>query len=369
MAAEDEAFLNAILETPEDDLPRLAYADYLDECGDAARAEFIRVQIVLAGGADNSALDARQNELQRDHPEWRLPIRGIQRFHRGFVEAMATTADWLISSELPILLSAPVRELRIINADNFIGELVKVPGLDRIETLDLRNNSFGTRHRLNRFLDEAPLTRLNRLLLMNNQLWSDDVQVLVRSERAIQLRSLELSGNAIGDNGAAALARAENLGKLRSLILRSDDLDWRDRITGVGAEALAQSTALVELRTLELGGHLIGESGVAALARGPGMPNLSRIDVSHNRLGLGEDTDFDELMAAPPRPNLRYWNLAGSHITRSASIGFCQWPALATLREVDLQECSWEENAREWMLANAPPGKFRLDTPVLGDSA
>ncbi len=43
-----EAFLEAIIGRPDDDGPRLAYADWLDERGDAARAEFIRVQIALA---------------------------------------------------------------------------------------------------------------------------------------------------------------------------------------------------------------------------------------------------------------------------------------------------------------------------------
>ena len=44
----DDAFLQAILESPDDDTPRLAYADWLDEHGDPDRAEFLRVQGLLA---------------------------------------------------------------------------------------------------------------------------------------------------------------------------------------------------------------------------------------------------------------------------------------------------------------------------------
>ena len=43
----DAAFLRAIAETPDDDLTRLAYADWLEENGEGdqfARAELIRVQ-------------------------------------------------------------------------------------------------------------------------------------------------------------------------------------------------------------------------------------------------------------------------------------------------------------------------------------
>ena len=39
-----EALWRAILDDREDDLPRLAYADLLEEDGDEARARFIRLQ-------------------------------------------------------------------------------------------------------------------------------------------------------------------------------------------------------------------------------------------------------------------------------------------------------------------------------------
>lgn len=45
---EREAFLAAILAAPADDLPRLVFADWLDENGEPERGEFIRVQCELA---------------------------------------------------------------------------------------------------------------------------------------------------------------------------------------------------------------------------------------------------------------------------------------------------------------------------------
>jgi len=45
---EASAFLKAILATPDDDLPRLVYADWLDEHSHPERAEFIRVQCELS---------------------------------------------------------------------------------------------------------------------------------------------------------------------------------------------------------------------------------------------------------------------------------------------------------------------------------
>src|SRR5437016_1638002 len=70
------ALLRAIRETPEDDLPRLAYADWLEESGDGdgksgPRAEFIRVQVELARTALDSPhfpdLRRREAELLEDH--------------------------------------------------------------------------------------------------------------------------------------------------------------------------------------------------------------------------------------------------------------------------------------------------------------
>jgi uncharacterized protein (TIGR02996 family) len=52
--AQHEAFLRAIFDAPGDDTPRLLYADFLDENGDPARAELIRVQCELARIPDGS---------------------------------------------------------------------------------------------------------------------------------------------------------------------------------------------------------------------------------------------------------------------------------------------------------------------------
>src|SRR4051794_12165161 len=71
-----EAFLRDIIEHPDDDAPRLRFADWLQDHGDPARAEFIRVQCELArvpgpyGGTPGSRreqLRDRENELLGRH--------------------------------------------------------------------------------------------------------------------------------------------------------------------------------------------------------------------------------------------------------------------------------------------------------------
>jgi uncharacterized protein (TIGR02996 family) len=46
--SDEEALLRAIWAEPDDDAPRLVYAEWLEENGQSERAEFIRVQCVLA---------------------------------------------------------------------------------------------------------------------------------------------------------------------------------------------------------------------------------------------------------------------------------------------------------------------------------
>ena len=57
----ENAFLQAVLADPEDDAPRLIYADWLDEQGEGERAEFIRVQCALARMDED---DERRPELE-----------------------------------------------------------------------------------------------------------------------------------------------------------------------------------------------------------------------------------------------------------------------------------------------------------------
>jgi uncharacterized protein (TIGR02996 family) len=76
MSTED-AFVQAILDDPEDDTPRLVFSDWLEEHGRASHAELIRVQCELASlpkrsrepkmKARREELAAREKELLR-HP-------------------------------------------------------------------------------------------------------------------------------------------------------------------------------------------------------------------------------------------------------------------------------------------------------------
>jgi uncharacterized protein (TIGR02996 family) len=92
------ALLAAIRAAPEDDAPRLIYADWLDEHGQPERAEFIRVQCELAR---HESADLRQREAQllahyHDAFAGPLAMPGYRfRFQRGIITGFGHTGVFL----------------------------------------------------------------------------------------------------------------------------------------------------------------------------------------------------------------------------------------------------------------------------------
>src|SRR5436190_668469 len=101
----EAALSKAILDDPEDDLPRLAYADWLEERGggggggaDGPRAELIRAQCAAArlpqGDPERNALERRAAELWGRHcEEWfgpRVARLGPGWCERGFLSGLTT---------------------------------------------------------------------------------------------------------------------------------------------------------------------------------------------------------------------------------------------------------------------------------------
>ena len=112
MSDEYRALLQAVLDAPGDDLPRLVYADWLDEHGESERAEFIRVQCEMpqvnnpSTGTEWRELESRSGMiLALNWQQWvpgyaswipaAAPFHHHATFSRGFVsEVRCTLAAW-----------------------------------------------------------------------------------------------------------------------------------------------------------------------------------------------------------------------------------------------------------------------------------
>src|SRR5262245_51105112 len=120
---QDDAFLQAILEQPDDDTVRLIYADWLEEQGNP-RGEFIRVQCALArlptDDPRRAELEAREATLLAAHRDaWLAPVREIGtewEFRRGFVEQLTISAPSVLANAEALFALAPVRHMRVTHA-------------------------------------------------------------------------------------------------------------------------------------------------------------------------------------------------------------------------------------------------------------
>ena len=98
----EAALLRAIRDMPDEDTPRLMYADYLDEDGYSARAEFIRVQVERSQLPERDPrrvpLEDRAHDLLAEHERAWLGVApddvdGLTEweFDRGFVHEVAAS--------------------------------------------------------------------------------------------------------------------------------------------------------------------------------------------------------------------------------------------------------------------------------------
>src|SRR5262245_60936762 len=110
------AFLAAIRDEPDSDVPRLVCADWLEDQGDSDRAEFIRLQLELTRGVKE-----RSRAVELLHRLRTLIVQHRQRwlgvltkhaadsvFERGFVEQVVLPAATLFNDGPAIFDSHPI---------------------------------------------------------------------------------------------------------------------------------------------------------------------------------------------------------------------------------------------------------------------
>jgi uncharacterized protein (TIGR02996 family) len=274
----EEAFFQAILDSPDDDAPRLVYADWLEERGDP-RGEFIRVQCELARLLEHDprrpGLEERERSLRRAHEAaWRktLPaLPGIRwfQFERGLMAwVRAVNVNAFLTHAPAVFAAAPVRRVSFDRLAGSRREFMHQVALDTLRAEAVRA------------LVESPyLLRLTGLVLEKTSLGSPEVAVLAASPRVENLTALDLEKNQIDPEGAAALAESPHLAKLAELNLAYNALGTP------GAEALAGATRLTGLRRLDLTYNRIGTAGAAALAASPHLGRLDALFVGGNRIG------------------------------------------------------------------------------------
>lgn len=253
MLSDHDALLRTIIAHPEDDLPRLVFADFLEESGHpahVARAHFIRVQIEAeqheVGSPEQEKYVVMAAELRgqfRDEVDLILPepnqvgVTGIRR--RGFVEEVHARELELLHYGPLLVNVAPVTSLKVQMLANQSLIFRGLTWLSSIRSFEMEKQvwPFYTDTEMwTRLIRNPHFSHLRTLNLSDNHL-SDDWVVLFISELpatafAQTLRELILVRTDITDRGANTLAAARGVEGLTKLDLREN------RITESGAEVL-----------------------------------------------------------------------------------------------------------------------------------
>ncbi|HZY86061.1 MAG TPA: TIGR02996 domain-containing protein [Gemmataceae bacterium] len=311
-----DGLLQDILAHPEDDAPRLVYADWLDDHREPDHAEFIRVQIEAArlrqGKAFRPALHERERELLGRHrDEWLrevpAPLRRGAVFERGFVGGLNCSALEFLRGAERLFRSAPVRSARLDYATRRLADLAACPQLARLRRISFR----GAGNRLDgtgasAFFASPHLGGLVELDLNGNVIGPQGAVALAGCPLLAGLAQLDLSNNHVGDEGAASLAASPHLGNLEHLTLYQND------VGDAGTAALAAAPHLNRLDFLSLISNQVGPAGAEALAAAPGLPALSRLRLAFNPVG---DRGATALLAAPRLARLRELDLRYANVS------------------------------------------------------
>jgi uncharacterized protein (TIGR02996 family) len=340
-----KAFLDQIVADIDADAPRLVYADFLEENGQAERAEFIRVQCerarLPAWDAAQVALRLREGELLKKHGEaWlaELPkIKGArwEGFRRGIVAEVSFT-----SFEAMRALAHDCRALAPVEA-------VTVPWPRRRETkkkvlpiAELRELTVTGRpwDEVARLADSPQLATLRKLTTLG--LSAEDLGVLTASPHLAGLRALRLQSNGIGIAGVRALTGSATLTGLEELDLSGPGYyeQYYDDpiINAAGLESLAGWSGLARVRSLTLSGSDVRRPGLRALLRSPYAVALKQLSLRGGRLDGEALAEFADATVSP-RPEAL--DLGGNVLKDLGAEYVALAPCLRELKVLRLDRC------------------------------
>lgn len=145
-----DALMSAIIANPEEDTPRLIFADWLQENGQDRRAQFIRRQIEADRAEPFSreactAIDAANRLLAGYRGKWTKTVRQWVlewNFARGFVEHVAVNVVNFPRDAARLFAAEPIRSLQLVRPTSedpplFLDEFLGTPQLASVTRLNL----------------------------------------------------------------------------------------------------------------------------------------------------------------------------------------------------------------------------------------
>jgi uncharacterized protein (TIGR02996 family) len=330
-----DALLAAIVEAPDDDAPRLIYADWLDEHGDEhdqAHAELIRVQIELARLPPD---DDRRAELLARVKQIRHRPKLVERL------GLPRWVGWDMDRGFPTMLqhhdqrwqpSEPDLEVMARMVDRLplrgIAAQLTTEGLERLA----------------QWPTLARLTCLETTLGLDRHVREDFTpawRLLCHSPHALNLRRLRLGPWQYDYDSLARLARSPNLSRLTDLRLEGyDNETTRDAVRELAYSPVAHRLERLDLSWIDVRPRVLRvflehsplhelcfgvpdeSGGVRSLLNAPGLSRLRLLDVTGEEHGFNVDElpyprdhravpHLSELLASPLLAGLEQLRLRG----------------------------------------------------------
>ena len=345
-----DALLAAILANPDDDTPRLVYADWIQENGQPLRAEFIRAQIEAVRAEPFSpearrAADRARKLLEANRAAWTRHLNGGfvagPGFERGFVAHLSVEPGGFVSRTKAIFATEPVQAIKLFRFAGTTGRasfdaFFELPQLGQLRRLELSSLLF-VEEEFTQISDSPHLTGLRELSLRHNPVPYPWFSKVLR-EQFPQLTGLDLAevghiGRCLSENLPEASQRQLKRLDLTDVFFTSEQLwsvltsrclrqveELRLGIAGVPGQPgplfylnLSVVIPWQHLVVLDLAGQRLGNEGVREIAAAKEATALRWLGLANN--GLGRDAVHYLLEADHLR--LNYLNVEGNRMTLS----------------------------------------------------
>lgn len=251
MSEDEHALLAAIAAAPDDDTPRLVYADWLEEHGHPDRGRLIRrscelarlvigdpairnraLALIKSGDSEVSAYRSWLDELNCLFPDPSacfLPYRGMP-------AALHCTPEYFRKYAARIATTTPLARIRLRDLSPMsIAGLVNVPEFFRIP--DYGFSAFDFDPACARVLLRLPINHIRRVTITRTGNWTslgpavvwpevlaESIRLLTRSATLAGVRQLDFRNAGIGDSGGIALARSDCFPALELLLVCGNQL-------------------------------------------------------------------------------------------------------------------------------------------------
>lgn len=343
--SDEAALLAAIRAHPEEDTPRLVYADWLDEQGGESnrdRAEYIRLEIEFArtfperrwSKAKDEARKRPRQLFAKHARDWfpelygkKNILRGGRAYlseARGFPYRLLCESQKLLDAGERVTQLAPITEVEFRGfADWHLTRLVKAPWAAGFRDLNL--SGYADAPNWAPLADCEHFTELTELVPYGGYLHKSGAERIAVANPFPKLRRLSLS-RGIDADALGALFGGKAFQSLREL-----ELSCAESGKPIpGLKAVFESRALRSLKSFDMGWHPTPNLA-KMLTASTFWHGLEELDLLRSNLG---DADLATMLNT--KGKLRRLGLDDNKITAKGAAMLAEHPALAKITDLDL---------------------------------